>query len=450
MTKAEAARAAAENGSRGLAEDPPAVREELRRINASAAFRTSRRSQEFLDYTVSQALDGRFGDLKERAIGSALFGRPANYDTGADSIVRVVANETRRRLQQFYQQEGHLSTIRIELSAGSYVPMIHRLESAPVEFLTVAAPPQIELVPSPVVFPPVLRPSGKIVAWGLAAILIMLAAACATLLVQNRGLRSEILAHKAPVPDVLPWSALFRGNRGIHIILADTSVGGVQHWLQNRLPLSDYINGRFIPNEAGQPAEHVRFFRYLIGNQFTSASYAITGIRVGQLAQLYGAPVTVSYAREMSLRTFKGGENFVVLGTSRANPWAQLFEPQLNFVLEFEDSVREPWFRNRAPRAGERQVYSPSGESSDTLRESYGHVAFLPSFYQGGHILFVTGTSSQATEAAGEFVTDAGRLKREFGKAGFAPDGDNRPFEILLRVRHTAGAPVRSEVIAQR
>jgi len=308
-----------------------------------------------------------------------------------------------------------------------------------------AAPPLSTAHPSLRIVHP-----GKAIVWALAAIAIALGAGCVTLLVQKRALLSQVAAQRKAAPDGLPWSALFQGHRGIHIILGDTSVGGVQSLIRNRLPLADYINGRFIPNEASLPADNAGFYRYLISNQFTSASYAITGIRIAQLAQLFGAPVTISYAREMSLSTFQGGENFVVVGTSRSNPWAQLFEPQLNFVLEFADAARQPWFRNRAPRAGEREFYSPSGDAPDTLRESYGHIAFLPSLYQGGHVLFVTGTSSKATEAAGEFVTDAGRMKSAMAKAGLAMGAGNRQFEVLLRVRHTAGAAVHSEAIGLR
>jgi hypothetical protein len=249
---------------------------------------------------------------------------------------------------------------------------------------------------------------------------------------------------------VLPWSALMRGNREFHIVLADTSVGGVQNMMRSRLSLSDYLDRKYIPNEDKLPAEDLHFYRYMMSNQFTSASYAITAARIAQFAQSYGASATVSYARDLSLRTFQGGGNFVVIGTSRANPWAQLFEGQLNFVLQFEDASREPWFVNRAPKAGEPAVYTPPGGSPGGMSESYGHVAFIPALYRGGDILFVTGTNSQATEAAGEFVTNVDDLNAAFAKAGVKAGSGERPFELLLRVRHTGGAPVRAELIAQR
>lgn len=95
---------------------------ELERILASAAFRGSRRSSDFLRFVVSAALEGRAEHIKERTLGVEIFGRPADYDTSEDSIVRVKANEVRKRLAQAYQEIGATSCVQIELPAGSYVP----------------------------------------------------------------------------------------------------------------------------------------------------------------------------------------------------------------------------------------------------------------------------------------------------------------------------------------
>src|SRR5206468_242202 len=50
--------------------------------------------------------------------------RPADYDTGQDSIVRVKASEVRRRLAQYYDLSSDES-MRIELPSGSYAPRFH-------------------------------------------------------------------------------------------------------------------------------------------------------------------------------------------------------------------------------------------------------------------------------------------------------------------------------------
>jgi hypothetical protein len=96
------------------------VEAELDRILQSPGFRTSKRSQEFLRYIVITTLDGRLDDLKERVIGHVVFHRLPDYDTGEHSIVRVKANELRKRLAQFYSEVSEPSEVQIQLPRGSY------------------------------------------------------------------------------------------------------------------------------------------------------------------------------------------------------------------------------------------------------------------------------------------------------------------------------------------
>jgi hypothetical protein len=102
--------------------NPDAVRSELERILASPAFRNSKRYSSLLKHVVERALEGRGDDLKERNIGVDVFGRPADYDTNADHVVRSVAREVRRGLAQYYMETGNDDEVRIELLPGSYVP----------------------------------------------------------------------------------------------------------------------------------------------------------------------------------------------------------------------------------------------------------------------------------------------------------------------------------------
>jgi hypothetical protein len=91
----------------------PALREHLRELLESPAFKGSRRSQQFVQHIVEKAQAGQKDELKERSLGVALFGRTPPYDTGDDAIVRVTASDVRKRLHQFYSETD--SAIRIEL-----------------------------------------------------------------------------------------------------------------------------------------------------------------------------------------------------------------------------------------------------------------------------------------------------------------------------------------------
>lgn len=124
------------------------VEQELARILQSPHFRSSKRSQQFLRYVVEHSLARHDDRLKERAIGTALFDRPPDYDTGEDAAVRVAANEVRKRLAQY-----HLETpgpeVRIEIPSGGYQAEFHFL-SPPAPPAPPAEPPaESPLPPAP-------------------------------------------------------------------------------------------------------------------------------------------------------------------------------------------------------------------------------------------------------------------------------------------------------------
>ena len=99
-----------------------AIRGELARVLNSHEFRASKRSQDFLRYVVERTLSGEASRLKERNIGTDVFGRPSSYDPSDDATVRVKAGEVRKRLSLYYATEGARDTVRIDLPGGTYVP----------------------------------------------------------------------------------------------------------------------------------------------------------------------------------------------------------------------------------------------------------------------------------------------------------------------------------------
>lgn len=98
------------------------MRHHLMELATSHAFAGSKRTQDFLHLIVEHALVGDLDSLRERMIGAEMFGRPVDYDTGSDSVVRVKATEVRKRLTQYYLETGRKPAVRIELPSGSYVP----------------------------------------------------------------------------------------------------------------------------------------------------------------------------------------------------------------------------------------------------------------------------------------------------------------------------------------
>jgi hypothetical protein len=135
-----------ESDAKGLDESQTRdVDAELSRVLESAAFRGSKRCREFLEYTVKHTINGPSGTLKERSIGVELFQLPQDFDTGQHTIVRVTANEVRKKLAQHYLAEnGSYHPVKIHLPPGSYS----------AEFKWQEPPPPVEAPPVPALAPP--------------------------------------------------------------------------------------------------------------------------------------------------------------------------------------------------------------------------------------------------------------------------------------------------------
>lgn len=104
------------------------VRGELEKMLSSPLFAQSNRCKGFLSYVVKEALAGHSDQLKERTIGVNVFDRAHDYDTGDDSIVRVTANDVRKRIGQYYQEVSAGHRVLIDLPRGSYIPEFHLVQ----------------------------------------------------------------------------------------------------------------------------------------------------------------------------------------------------------------------------------------------------------------------------------------------------------------------------------
>ncbi len=106
------------------------VRQQLRRILASKAFRQADRLQSFLSFIVEEMVAGRSDKLKEFLIGVEVFGKEASFDPRMDPLVRVQARRLRIRLERYYREEGQNDEIVIDLPKGGYEPVFQRRETS--------------------------------------------------------------------------------------------------------------------------------------------------------------------------------------------------------------------------------------------------------------------------------------------------------------------------------
>ena len=137
--------------------------------------------------------------------------------------------------------------------------------------------------------------------------------------------------------------------------------------------------------------------------------------------------------------------NFILLGSPRANPWANLYNDHLDFRFEYDPKTGKEVIHNVHPRSGEPPSYIETAPGWAT-GQSYAIVAFLKNLDQSGQVLFLAGQTAEGTEAAGKLVSDLPRLETTLKKCGIRSTGPEN-FEILLRLNTLAGSPSNVDAV---
>jgi hypothetical protein len=103
--------------------DSQVERNEVESVLHSGLFDKAARLERFFRYVCDQHFAGRAEHIKEYSIALEALGRPATFDPKKDSIVRVEAHRLRKRLEQFYREEGSSHPVQVVIPNGQYRPV---------------------------------------------------------------------------------------------------------------------------------------------------------------------------------------------------------------------------------------------------------------------------------------------------------------------------------------
>jgi hypothetical protein len=243
---------------------------------------------------------------------------------------------------------------------------------------------------------------------------------------------------------------LFVRGENTYIVLPDSSAGELLYLVKSSMTLAEYGDRTYPKNilRGMENRELASLLEYLATRQFTVLGAATLAAWFQQMGTRLGANTSIRYARNLNIRDFKK-DNFILLGSKRSIPFTELFESQLNFVLEAKEKEDRFWVRNRQPLPNEPEEYYPLPQSN-SRQETYATITLVPNLSGTGDVLMLAGLSSEATEAAGDLVTS-----RDFGtvlaKVLSHRSGTRLPyFQVVVRVRALAGSPTESEFVAYR
>ncbi|HEY4048741.1 MAG TPA: hypothetical protein VGM27_17900 [Acidobacteriaceae bacterium] len=433
------------------------LQQHLREIIDGAAFRSSHRSRQFLKYVVERAIAGDFSALKERLIGVELFGRSASYDTGEDAIVRVTANDVRKRLLQHYRACGSASEFRISLPAGSYIPEITRdahygkrgaRNGAITEVFASASetvPSIPPLVPTPLVVaepaeaPATGRPDNK---WLLFAVLFI------GLIVAICGIFAKLSPQTRTAPRaLLPWAAFFEGQRLTFLVTSDPNIAEIQGLTGSAISVSDYANQQYLPSSNSLSPEIIHFCRDILrGDKAANVDTPIVS-SVAQLAQENSANISVRPARDLRFSDLDTENNFIFLGSPRSDPWTALFNDRLDFRFLLDKTSQQEIIQNAHPHSGEAATYISTAKGYGT-GESFATISFIGNPDHAGQVLLLAGANAEGTKAAGQLVTNPQALSAALKQCSIRSSTPVQHFQLLLRVNIMAGSPRDFNVVA--
>jgi hypothetical protein len=394
------------------------------RVAASRHLRRSHRLKELLLFLMERALRQSGVPIHEQEIGAAVFGRPLSYDTSSDTIVRVHTFQLRKRLRDYFEDEGAAEPILIDIPRGSYSP-----EFLPRE----ASLPSVGRTP---VIPRHWRFFTKVVVAGLAILVggILL----------GWQLRSFRDSSPKGVADTF-WRQMFSNGRRTDLVVADASLTLFEDMLGRTISVQEYQRRQWAEMESviSDPARRDLASTAIL-HSYAAFTAAVTALNLGVTAARNGTPIDIVFARDFSARHLEN-TNVILEGNPRANPWMQFFEADLNFQYAYDDAPPSGYFRNTRPRAGEEREYRVLWD-----RRGYCRIAHLPNLGHAGTVLILAGTDLSSTEAGARFVTSTDWIEKLRQRLSLGPGAPLPFFEALLRTDLAVAAAPGFELIDVR
>jgi hypothetical protein len=413
----------------------------VERVAQSRYIEKSARLRDLLLYLCHRVINGGAVEIHEQEVGHAVFGRSKDYDTALDNIVRVHASTLRKRLEQFFAEEGRSEALIIELPKGNYAPVFReRSFSEP----SPAIPSILPESPAPE------RTRHDPRLWILGALAAVFAC-CALfflwrLQTAERPAAPRAVALASAVKDF--WSGVFVANQKTDIILDDAALALYQELDGRPIALSEYFDRSYLRRLGAKlglkSLDPEIASSILLKRQSSYASVSLLW-QLSHTAEALGSDWTAHFARDYTFRDLKANRA-ILLGNSRSNPWIEPFENRLGirWLYDSPSGIYYPvdtWAEPAHP-----QQYRPGGEHPD----GYCSIALLPNLGGTGNIIVLSGTGGAAAAAAGGFLMNGDRMAQLRAKLPAGKKGEFPYFEALLKIPSRSRLPKDAEMLICR
>ena len=425
--------------------DPACIPRALDQVLSSPPFRNTQQCQNLLRYIVKHTLAGEDHLLRERVIGSEVFGRRPDYEPGEDPVVRLRAAEVRKRLAQFYQSAMEAPEVHIDIPSGSYRatfrwrdsanPLLHEAELSlathPVgpEPHSLAPAPDFQKVAAVAEVLP--ADSRKRIRLAYAAItLALLAAAVLVVSMPPDGAQASRFREF--------WSLWTNSSKPVIIAIGSNAV----------YRLSDTMNDQYAKDHDLE-THGAEFFVPLTpdvtlrGSDLHPAENSF--VALGDVAAVSSMVANLTRLKQSFQERFPNDISFAELRNSPSvliggfnNAMTLELTKNMRFVLRARNEIDDIQDPNR------RWLLHASTDSHDT--EDYAIITRLTQRQGDAPILSVAGMGQYGTLAAADFVCSPAAISEMTRR--LPKDWASRNLQLVLHVKVVDFKPAATEVVA--
>lgn len=406
------------------ASEKEAVLLQLERILSSSHFRNSRRYTDLLRYAVHQTIEGHADTLKERTLGIEVFGREPCFDTSADSIVRVGAAEVRKRIAQYYQEEGHEQELRVDLPSGSYVARFrHPPEKSPA-IVTAPGASEPELIETATDAPQAHAVSSWVKKLVIAAATLLVLAIAALITLPGR---SDAGLNRF-------WGPVFDPSSPVLICVGTVEPAHISTDFRSRfsVEMADMVNGA-----AESPLPDTGF------QDWPAVSWidAVELARISEMLNKHDKRFLLRSSENVTLADLRRGP-VILLGVLE-NSWTLRLVSKLRFHPRMDFASQTMWIEDS--QHPERKDWSaPWGVAYSESHDDYALVTRSKNPLSGQVSIEIGGLGLHASQAAGEFVTNPNFLN----SLSSSLRDPNRNVQIVLKINVIKGEAGPPQVVA--
>ncbi len=415
--------------------DPEVLAASLQAIMESPPFRTTAQCQALLRYIVEQTCNGHDELLRERVIGSEVFGRAPDYEPGEDPVVRIRVADVRKRLALYYQAQPDLR-LKIEIPVGSYRAKLtestvkRTSEPAATRVPEQGADLPLEDRAIPKEANPVKRKlsRGKLMAVCAA---VGIAFACLSWYVHRMHTSADLALS-------VFWEPLVHENRPVLISVGTNAVYSFTNEAREAYAQENRLDPNGPEFYMSWPAGHL-----IDQKDITRAKNSF--VALGDVEAITHVASYLTTQSKTYEERFPPDISFAELGESPSVLVGGLNNPK---TLEFTKDLRFYFKSNKA--IGDRKDpakewrVSRSGDANDT--SDFAIVTRVLSHHGGSSFISVAGIGQYGTLAAGCFITSPQSFE-VFTKV--APSGwESKNLQLVLQIRVVNFHAVSSQVVA--